>query len=461
MQSLKIQGRVLTSSNGNEYDKALERNSLLSVLPARYIARPANYSDITLVLAFAASQNPPLEIAVKGGGAHSSTWSSSDGGIVIDLSDLKAVTVSDDRQSLTVQAGAVWGDVYEECKKAGVDVVGAPLWFVGVGGFLLGGGYGPLSGQRGLAIDNMLSATVVLADGKIVKTSATQESDLFWAIRGGGGQFGILAEVELKAFPPVGPITTGILVYPGTERLNVLKVLKDWKKTYTGKEKLNMTFSRPGPHFKPAVIIMPWISEDPDMTRSKALLAPFREGPIKPLLDKCGSMPDMLTASHSADASLSLAPKRLRIRGTLFADYYDELIVGVWERWVTFTENEDVRGCAVLWDLTRSEKTSEIGSGDTAMRVRENNYWVAVQGRTNNPAADAAVSDFVSSTVTFIRNKNTELSGKDYGLFLSMAQGDEKPEDVFGENLSRLRKLKAKYDPKNVFMKGISITPAI
>jgi hypothetical protein len=127
---------------------------------------------------------------------------------------------------------------------------------------------------------------------------------------------------------------------------------------------------------------MPWISEDADLRRSKTVLAPFREGSIKPILDKCGNVPDMLTASHGADASIALAPKRLRIRGALFADYYEEMILGVWERWVKFTEdNEDTKGSAVLWDLTRPEKISEIGSGETAVHVREDNYWVAVQGR--------------------------------------------------------------------------------
>lgn len=461
MQSLEITGHVLTSSDGEEYEKALQRNSPLSVLPAKYIVRPAQFSDIPLVLAFAASQNPPLEIAVKGGGAHSSTWASSDGGIVIDLSKLNAVAVSSDKKSVTVQGGAIWGDVYEECKKAGVDVVGPPLWFIGVGGFLLGGGHSPLSGQRGLAIDNMLSATVVLADGKIIKTSITEEPDLFWAIRGGGGQFGILVEVELNAFPQVGPITSGIIVYAGTECRNVLTVLREWKMTYTRKEKLNMTFSRPGPHFRPAVVIMPWVSEDVDSTRSKTVLAPFREGSIKPLIDKCSNIPDMFTVSHGADASIALAPQRLKIRGTLFADFYEEMILGVWDRWVKFTdENEDAKGSAVMWDLTRPEKMCEVSSGETAVHIREENYWVAVQGRTNNPAADAAVSEFVASTVAFIRSKNAELSGRDYGFFISMAQGDEKPEDVFGDSLPRLRKLKAKYDLKNVFKKGVNIPPA-
>ena len=146
--------------------------------------QPTVVSDIPPVLAYAAAQSPPHEVAVKGGGAHSSTWASSDGGIVIDLCRLNKVTLADDRKSIVVQGGALWGDVYEVTSQAQVDIVGSPLWFVGVGGFTLGGGYGPLSGKFGLAIDNLLAATVVLADGRIVKTSPDDEPDLFWAIRG-------------------------------------------------------------------------------------------------------------------------------------------------------------------------------------------------------------------------------------------------------------------------------------
>ena len=184
MESLKLQGRILTPADGEDFEKALQRNSALSILPAKYVVQPAAYSDIPPVLAFATSQNPPLEVAVKCGGIHTSTWSSTDGGVLIDMTSLHAVNVSEDKQSVMVQGGAVWGNVYEEVKKAGIDVVGSPLWFVGVSGFLLGGGYGPLTGERGLTVDNILSAKVILADGRIVETSATQEPDLFWAIRG-------------------------------------------------------------------------------------------------------------------------------------------------------------------------------------------------------------------------------------------------------------------------------------
>ena len=184
MENLRILGNVLLPSSGEPYTSALRRNSDLSTLPAACIVQPTVVSDIPPVLAYAAAQSPPHEVAVKGGGAHSSTWASSDGGIVIDLCKLNKVTLADDRQSIVVQGGALWGDVYEVTSQAQVDIVGSPLWFVGVGGFTLGGGYGPLSGKFGLAIDNLLAATVVLADGRIVKTSPDDEPDLFWAIRG-------------------------------------------------------------------------------------------------------------------------------------------------------------------------------------------------------------------------------------------------------------------------------------
>lgn len=184
MEALHIQGRILTPNSGEAYTAALRRNSDLSSLPAKYVVQPSVYDDIPAVIAYALAQSPPLEIVVKGGGAHSSTWASSDGGVVIDLSALNKVTLVEDRKSVIVQGGALWGDVYELTARERLEVVGSPLWFVGVGGFTLGGGYGPLSGEHGLAIDNMLAATVVLTDGRIVKTSLDHEPDLFWAIRG-------------------------------------------------------------------------------------------------------------------------------------------------------------------------------------------------------------------------------------------------------------------------------------
>lgn len=182
--ALQIQGTVLTPSSGEEYKRALRRYSDLAILKASYIILPSAFSDIPIILSFATSQTPPIEIAVKGGGNHCLPWASSEGGLIIDLIRLNYVVVSDDKRSVRVQGGALWGDVYEECQNFEVDVAGCPFWFVGVGGYLLGGGYNRFGGDLGLGLDNVLAATVILADGRIVRTSPTEESDLFWAIRG-------------------------------------------------------------------------------------------------------------------------------------------------------------------------------------------------------------------------------------------------------------------------------------
>lgn len=178
-----IQGPIVTPGSPT-YKQSISRLSETSVLRARYVVYPTTPSDIPLVIQFATSQNPPLELAVKGGGSHSSTISSSDGGLVIDLSKLKSVTVSEDKTTAAVGGGAVWGDVYTELEKHNLVTVGGNVWFVGVGGFVLGGGYSTFSGQHGLAVDNLVGATVVLADGRIVTCSESREPDLFWAIRG-------------------------------------------------------------------------------------------------------------------------------------------------------------------------------------------------------------------------------------------------------------------------------------
>ncbi|KAI0747192.1 FAD-binding domain-containing protein [Daedaleopsis nitida] len=464
MESLQLQGTILTLSNGESYTTALKRNSDLSILPAAYIVQPATFADIPPVLAYAAAQTPPIEIAVKGGGAHSSTWASSDGGIVIDLSKLNEIVLAPDRRSITVQGGH-FGET--------LDVVGSPLWFVGVGGFTLGGGYGPLSGKYGLAIDNLLTATVVLADGRLVKTSKDEEPDLFWAIRGGGGQFGIVVEFVFKTHPFSGPFCSGLLVYPGSEFDGVLETINEWKKTQTPTERLTMHFSRQAPYYKPSVVIFSSMLHDTDGSRAATAFSPFRypehsitESTLpprpKPLVDQAAVVPDFLTLSHGADKALALAPRRLVIRGTMFADFFPELLRMVWEKWLAFTESSmDVRASAVLWDLTVPDRIADIKGDETALKTREPHYWMAVQGRSTTDESVEACRTFAAEVVQLVREKNTELSGSDLGWFLNMCQGDERPEDVFGENLPRLRKIKAKYDPKKMFSKGVAIEPLL
>ncbi|TFY79597.1 hypothetical protein EWM64_g4415 [Hericium alpestre] len=455
MASLDLKGQVLVPGS-SEYDAALHRNSDLSVLEPGYIVQPEAYTDIPPLLAYAAVRD--LEVAVKSGGCHSQTWASSQGGVVIDLSRLNRITVSDDKASVSIQGGANWGDVYEAGAKEGVEVPGTSLWIVGVGGSLTGGANGNLSSRYGLGSDNLLEATVVLADGRIVRTNTEEEPDLFWAIRGGGNQFGIVVEFVVRAYPPSGPMTVGRLVYPGTAFDDVLKAAQEFEAAATPDDKVTMSFMRTGPDFKPTVIVLPWISSKSSRSVQE-ILKPFRTTAL-PIVDYTTTLPDQLATSHVFDATLSQAPRRLTIRGATFTKLWTDMVAEAWRRWVTFTEeNPDSRSTAMMWDIRPAGRIAEFAVGETAYPLREPHSFVAIQGRNTRRENDKTTYALVKDIADYIRQANTAHAGHDLGVLLSMAQGDEPPEAVFGPNLPRLRKLKAKYDPKNVWKKGFAIEP--
>ena len=183
IHDLKTQDSIITPSSPS-YDQAIARVSEVAVRRAAYVVYPAVPSDIVEILRFARSQSPPLDIAVKCDGHDPSGASSSEGGIVIDLASINHVKVSEDKKTIAVGGGALWGAIYDEVEKHGLEVVGAGFGSVGVGGFTTGGGYSVISSRRGLALDNVVQATVVLANGSIVTCNAEIEADLFWAIRG-------------------------------------------------------------------------------------------------------------------------------------------------------------------------------------------------------------------------------------------------------------------------------------
>ncbi|KAA1475122.1 FAD-binding domain-containing protein [Dentipellis sp. KUC8613] len=454
----QIQGAVLLPGSP-EYTQAQQGyHTPRSALAPAYIVQPAAHTDIPPALAFAAAHAPALEVAVKGGGVHSGTWASTAGGVLIDLARLRSVTLAPDRESVRVQGGARWGDVYDVGRKEGFEVVGAPLWDVGVGGSMVGGASGNLSGRYGLGTDNMLSATVVLADGRIVEASEEKEADLFWGIRGGGGQFGIVVEFVLRVLPPSGPQTAGSFVYPGSAHREVFKAVQEFHASATVDEKATLFFTRPAPDYEPTLIVAPWISAK-SARATDDILRPFRTTAV-PKTEKIITVPDQFTASHLSDATRALAPPRLTIRGVPLSQPWPEIMLGVWARWYKFTEeNSDGRGSTVVWDVRNTGRIAEVDVGETAYVPREPHLPVAIQGRNTLPETDEAVSKFVASLANYMHSENTALLGRDLGIMVSIAQGDEPVEVVFGQNVGRLRKVKAKYDPERVWKRGVVVEP--
>jgi hypothetical protein len=215
------QAKVLTPSDEG-YTTSIERWSRAAEKPAGVSIIPTTASEVGIALKYANDHS--IDVAVKGGGHSTAGASSTNGGLLIDMRlGMHGVTVDSNERLLHVQGGAVWGDVDAAAWEYGLATVGGTVADTGVGGLTLGGGYGVLSGRRGLVIDNMVSATVVLANGEVKQASEDENADLFWALRGAGQNFGVTAEFVLQAYPQ-GELFMGMMVFAPTEE-NVAKLV--------------------------------------------------------------------------------------------------------------------------------------------------------------------------------------------------------------------------------------------
>ncbi|KAK3072885.1 hypothetical protein LTR53_005988, partial [Teratosphaeriaceae sp. CCFEE 6253] len=206
------QASVLEASDPG-YEASIERWSQAATEKAGVAVVPTSSEEVAIALRYASEHG--LDVAVKGGGHSTAGASSTHGGLLIDLGRMRKVEVDTAKCQLHVQGGALWGDVDQAAWPHGLATVGGTVADTGVGGLTLGGGYGALSGTRGLVIDNLVGATVVTAKGEIKHANEAENSDLFWALRGAGQNFGVTTEFVLQAFPQ-GEVYMGTCVFPPT-----------------------------------------------------------------------------------------------------------------------------------------------------------------------------------------------------------------------------------------------------
>ncbi len=220
-----FRGRLITADH-TDYDTARAVwNGAVDRRP-RVIARCGGTADVAAAMRFARDHD--LEIAVRGGGHNVAGTAACDDGIVIDLSAMRAVWVDPAGRTARVQGGALWGDVDHETQTHGLATTGGIVSHTGVAGLTLGGGIGFLMRKHGLAVDNLLAAEVVTAEGGIVRASADEHPDLFWALRGGGGNFGVVTSFRF-ALHPVGPtVMAGPVFWAADDTADVLRFYRDF-----------------------------------------------------------------------------------------------------------------------------------------------------------------------------------------------------------------------------------------
>ncbi len=432
--SSRFTGELLVSG-GPHYDEARKvHNGLIDKRPA-LIARCRGVADVVDAVELSRVLN--LEAAVRGGGHNPAGRATVDDGLMIDLSPMKGIDVSPRTRTVRAQGGVTWAEFNRETQLYGLATTGGTVSSTGIAGLTLGGGLGWLMGMHGLAADNLLSAEMVTADGRVLTASVDENSDLFWGVRGGGGNFGVAASFEYRLHP-VGPMVTGGLVlHPFEKAGDVLRFYRD------------LTASLPD-----EMTMVAGLLHGPDGSRLAAIAVahcgPPADGEAgtrrvkafgSPVLDGIGPM-QYCDLNKMLDAAFPKGALNYW-KSSFLAGLSDDAIRTMVERYagcpspMTGIFLEHVHGA-----VTR------VAVGDTAFPHRSAGYDLLLLNQWTNPAdGDRCMS---WGRETYAAMKPFMAAGR-YVNYLEQDEGTDSVAAAYGPNYPRLKELKAKYDPDNWF----------
>src|SRR5438270_1831968 len=414
------------------------------------IVRCSGAADVIAAVGFARSND--LAIAVRGGAHSIAGFSSCDDGIVIDLSAMASVRVDPEARRAFVGSGAVWGDVDHETQAHALATTGGLVSTTGVAGFTLGGGIGWLMRKHGLACDNLVGADVVTADGCLVHASESENADLLWGLRGGGGNFGIVTQFEL-ALHPVGPIVyAGLIFFPAEHDAELMRLFREWAPNIPDDitAALNLTTAPPLPvvpeewHGKKVTALIA-VSAGP-VDQAEAQFRSFREA-AEPVADLLGAMP--YSAMQTLIDPLWQKGIQAYFKATNLARLDDELI----DRLCQAHQNAPGPQCEIHVHQMGGA-VARVGEGDTAFSERSMPFVLNAVTGWHDPAEAAAHTHWARAVIDAGADAST---GRAYVNFLGGA--DDARSAHRADTYARLLALKREYDPTNVFRLNQNIEP--
>ncbi len=444
----RLDGQVLTATSA-EYNEARKVVNLTVDRRPLAIVRAAHAGDVAEAVKFAVRHALPL--AVRSGGHSIARHSMIDDALVVDLSRMKRVVVDPTTRTARVQAGATSGDLAGPANAHGLALSTGDTHSVGMGGLTTGGGVGFMVRKYGLAIDNLLAAQVVTAAGEIVTASADEHPDLFWAIRGGGGNFGIVTEFTYR-LAPVGQILGGELILPATRE--VLRGYLDY--VVTAPEELttiaHLTHAPPAPYVpanrvgEPVMSI--YVCWTGGIAEGERALAPLR-ALATPVAEAVGPMPYPDIYQFTAQAAL---PHAVSIRMMFAHDLSDETVDAALAALHAATSPYSIIQFRGLGGAM-----ARVAPDATAFAHRDQRYFVAIIALWLDPTEDEAKhSAWTNDLWQAIRHEGSGV----YVNFLEN-EGDGRIRDAYPPaTLARLRAIKRQYDPHNVFRFNQNIRPA-
>jgi len=442
-------GRLLAPQDPDYDDARTVYNAMIDRRPA-LIAQCADAQDVARTIGFARAHELPL--AVRGGGHNGAGLGMCDDGVVADLSLLQAIEVNPDTRTVRVGGGCTWGQVDQATHAHGLATPSGFISTTGVGGLTLGGGIGYLTRRYGLTIDNLLEADLVLADGTHARASAEENPDLFWAIRGGGGNFGVATSFQF-ALHPVSTVLAGPTFWPLEQAGQVMRAYREFlpgapRELNGFLALLTVPPAPPFPeelHFRRVCgIVWCYIGE----TEKKLdVLAPMLEV-AEPLMHAVGPMP------YPGFQSMFDALYPPGLQWYWRADFVRELPDEAIDRHAEFGARlPTVHSTMHLYPIDGA--AHDVGPAETAFSYRDANWAQVIVGVDPDPANASAIRQW---TVDYWQATHPYSAGGGYINFL-MNEGQDRVRASYRDNYQRLTDLKTTYDPENVFHVNQNIAP--
>ncbi len=447
----QLRGELIEPTDPRYDESRKVYNAMIDRKP-RLIARCADVADVIAAIHFGHQQD--LRVSIRSGGHNAGGLGVCDDGLVIDLSLIKYVHVDSAARTVRVGAGCTWGDVDHATHAFGLAVPSGIISTTGVGGLTLGGGMGHLTRQYGLTIDNLLAADVVLADGRCVVASADENSDLFWAIRGGGGNFGVVTSFLFQAHP-VQMVCAGPMLWNLAQAADIMRWYREF--IVHAPEEINGFFAfitvPPGPpfpealHFKKMCALV-WCYNGP-LERANEILEPLRNF-RSPVFEFFVPMPFPILQSMF-DGLYTPG-----LQWYWKADFVNELSDEAIALHITHgSELPSLHSTMHLYPINGA--AHKAGNIDTPWNYRNANWSEVIVGVDPDPANKNRITAWAK---TYWEALHPYGAGGAYVNFMMDGEGDDRVQASYGSNYERLAQLKAKFDPDNFFRVNQNIRPA-
>ena len=438
-----ISGRVLQPGDG-EYDEARRvHNGLIDRRPAA-IVRCLNAADVSATIRLA--RKAGLDLSVRGGGHNVAGRAVADDAVTIDLSEMKAADVDPEGRTVRAEGGLNWRELNAAVGEHGLAVTGGAISTTGIAGLTLGGGLGWLMAKYGLAADNVLAVELVTAGGDVLEVTESSDPDLFWALRGGGGNFGV-ATAFTYALHPLDTVTGGLIAHPIEAAPEMLRFYRD---AVDGCSDDLMVFAGlvhapDGSGTKLAAMV---VFHAGSAEGAEAELAPFKEWG-QPLMVEIGEMPypvmnTILDEGYPAGAL-----------NYWLSSFTNGLSDGLIDTAVASFASVPSPMTALLFEHFHGEVT-RVGVTDTAVPHRGEGWNMAITSEWMDPAVTEENIRWTRDTFAAL---SEHLAGRRWLNYLGDDQGDDAVRQAYGPNYERLVEIKRRYDPDNVFHHNHNIVP--